>query len=167
MATPFGEWYDQDDDEWVALLRGEAVLLVETKMASSPSSTASFEGVQKSDSAAQKSDSSAVAPSAVPATPTATSSAADLEAQTDDGSTRRKDAASPAVNTEKQRDTKTIVSSLKLTAGSYLVLPRHLRHRVDSVSADAVWLALHTSGAVERPEPEDAVKTYACAVQRL
>lgn len=25
-ATPFGEWYDQDSDEWVALLQGQAGL---------------------------------------------------------------------------------------------------------------------------------------------
>ncbi|WP_315506308.1 cupin domain-containing protein [Pyramidobacter piscolens] len=27
QATPEGEWYDQDGDEWVALLQGEARLL--------------------------------------------------------------------------------------------------------------------------------------------
>lgn len=27
QATPEGEWYDQERDEWVALLQGEAVLL--------------------------------------------------------------------------------------------------------------------------------------------
>ena len=26
-ATPADSWYDQDDDEWVALLRGEATIL--------------------------------------------------------------------------------------------------------------------------------------------
>ena len=29
QATPEGEWYDQDRDEWVALLRGWAVLSFE------------------------------------------------------------------------------------------------------------------------------------------
>ena len=28
-ATPFGEWYDQDGDEWVALLSGSAALRFE------------------------------------------------------------------------------------------------------------------------------------------
>lgn len=28
-ATPPGEWYDQDRDEWVALLRGRAAILIE------------------------------------------------------------------------------------------------------------------------------------------
>ena len=29
QATPPGEWYDQDRDEWVVLLQGEAVLAFE------------------------------------------------------------------------------------------------------------------------------------------
>lgn len=29
QVTPAGQWYDQDDDEWVALLQGEARLLWE------------------------------------------------------------------------------------------------------------------------------------------
>ena len=29
QATPSGEWYDQDTNEWVILLRGSAVLLFE------------------------------------------------------------------------------------------------------------------------------------------
>ncbi len=29
QATPAGEWYDQDDDEWVVLLKGRAGLLIE------------------------------------------------------------------------------------------------------------------------------------------
>lgn len=28
-ATPIGEWYDQDEAEWVALLKGSATLLYE------------------------------------------------------------------------------------------------------------------------------------------
>ncbi|MDF1756006.1 MAG: cupin domain-containing protein [Verrucomicrobiales bacterium] len=32
--------------------------------------------------------------------------------------------------------------SLPLTAGDALTIPAHLRHRVASVSQDAVWLAL-------------------------
>lgn len=34
-------------------------------------------------------------------------------------------------------------SRLTLQAGDYLLLPAQCRHRVASVSADAVWLALH------------------------
>ncbi len=64
-ATPPGAWYDQDDDEWVVLLRGEATL--------------SF----------------------------------------DDGHT------------------------LALRAGDWVTLPAHRRHRVERVSADAIWLAVH------------------------
>jgi cupin 2 domain-containing protein len=30
-----------------------------------------------------------------------------------------------------------------LSAGDFLVIPPHKRHRVESVSFDAVWLALH------------------------
>ena len=26
-STPAGHWYDQDDDEWVMLLQGQAILL--------------------------------------------------------------------------------------------------------------------------------------------
>ncbi len=29
QATPEGEWYDQDSDEWVVVLRGAAELLIE------------------------------------------------------------------------------------------------------------------------------------------
>ncbi|MCY4489383.1 MAG: cupin domain-containing protein [Deltaproteobacteria bacterium] len=29
QATPAGEWYDQDRDEWVVLIQGEAVLAYE------------------------------------------------------------------------------------------------------------------------------------------
>ena len=29
QCTPEGEWYDQDDNEWVILLKGSAVLLIE------------------------------------------------------------------------------------------------------------------------------------------
>jgi len=32
---------------------------------------------------------------------------------------------------------------VSLTAGDYLLIPAHRRHRVDSVSADARWLAVH------------------------
>lgn len=64
-ATPPGQWYDQDDDEWVALLCGEAVLLFA------------------------------------------------------DGET------------------------LALTAGDWVGIPARRRHRVDAVSTDAIWLAVH------------------------
>lgn len=64
-ATPPGEWYDQDEDEWVALLRGEAVLAFA------------------------------------------------------DGET------------------------MALTAGDWVGIPARRRHRVESVSQDAVWLAVH------------------------
>ena len=30
QTTPAGEWYDQDQDEWVALIQGEAILEYET-----------------------------------------------------------------------------------------------------------------------------------------
>ena len=33
--------------------------------------------------------------------------------------------------------------SLELGAGDYLLIPAHVRHRVESVSDDAVWLAVH------------------------
>jgi cupin 2 domain-containing protein len=33
-----------------------------------------------------------------------------------------------------------------LRAGDYLFIPAHQRHRVESVSEDALWLALHVSG---------------------
>lgn len=33
--------------------------------------------------------------------------------------------------------------SLELGAGDYLLIPAHVRHRVERVSDDAVWLALH------------------------
>lgn len=32
-ATPEGEWYDQDRDEWVVLLKGSAALLIEGQAA--------------------------------------------------------------------------------------------------------------------------------------
>jgi cupin 2 domain-containing protein len=28
-TTPAGQWYDQDDDEWVALIQGEATMVLE------------------------------------------------------------------------------------------------------------------------------------------
>ena len=30
QTTPAGEWYDQDEDEWVALVQGEAILEYDT-----------------------------------------------------------------------------------------------------------------------------------------
>lgn len=33
--------------------------------------------------------------------------------------------------------------SVELRAGDYTLIPAHLRHRVESVSDDAVWLAVH------------------------
>ncbi len=66
-CSPPGFWYDQEQEEWVTLLRGEAVLAY------------------------------------------------------DDG-TRQ-----------------------SLLPGDAVLIPAHRRHRVDSVSADAVWLALHFS----------------------
>lgn len=32
---------------------------------------------------------------------------------------------------------------LSLTAGDYVILPPHCKHRVESCSEDAIWLALH------------------------
>ncbi len=31
----------------------------------------------------------------------------------------------------------------KMRAGDYLVIPRGMKHRVESTSADALWLAVH------------------------
>jgi cupin 2 domain-containing protein len=64
-ASPEGFWYDQSDDEWVFLVRGNARL-----------------------------------------------------------------------GFEKQ-------GILNLRAGDYLLIPAHRRHRVESVSDDALWMALH------------------------
>lgn len=33
--------------------------------------------------------------------------------------------------------------TLQLTAGDYLIIPEHLKHRVSATSADASWLAIH------------------------
>lgn len=33
---------------------------------------------------------------------------------------------------------------IDLQSGDYLLIPSHCRHRVESTSEDAVWLALHT-----------------------
>ncbi len=67
-ATPEGEWYDQDRDEWVLLLKGSAALRIEGE-------------------------------------------------------------SDPFV----------------LTPGDYLLLPAHVRHRVEWTDAatDTIWLALH------------------------
>ena len=64
--TPTGEWYDQREEEWVALLRGAATL-------------------------------------------------------------------------------KFISGELELKAGEYLSIPRGMKHRVERVSEDAVWLTIHHS----------------------
>ena len=68
--TAQGKWYDQAADEWVALLRGQALLLF-----------------QQGDE----------------------------------------------------------VVELRLGTGDYVVIPTRLKHRVEEVSEDAVWLALHKS----------------------
>lgn len=68
QASPAGFWYDQEQDEWVMLLRGEATLLFE------------------------------------------------------DG-------------------------PLEMKAGDHLRIPRHMRHRVERTSPDAVWLAVHLKAA--------------------
>jgi cupin 2 domain-containing protein len=69
-ATPAGEWYDQDWDEWVVLLKGRAGLLVEGEAA-----------------------------------------------------------------------------VRELLPGDYILLPAHLRHRVEWTATDSetIWLALHFS----------------------
>lgn len=36
--------------------------------------------------------------------------------------------------------------AVELGAGDYLLIPAHVRHRVDRVSADALWLAVHCLG---------------------
>jgi cupin 2 domain-containing protein len=64
-VSPAGFWYDQEQEEWVLLVRGEAVLQVEGQ------------------------------------------------------------------------------PDLRLKAGDHLRIPAHLRHRVASVSDDALWLAVH------------------------
>ncbi|MFZ3184939.1 MAG: cupin domain-containing protein, partial [Pseudomonas sp.] len=38
--------------------------------------------------------------------------------------------------------------SLALKAGDYLLIPAHVKHRVECCSADALWLALHYGEAV-------------------
>ena len=67
QTTPPGEWYDQDKDEWVILLQGEAILAYE------------------------------------------------------DG------------------------KQIKLTAGDYLFIPAHQKHRVEytSIEPPCIWLAVH------------------------
>lgn len=67
QTTPPGEWYDQDRDEWVILLQGEAVLSYEDK------------------------------------------------------------------------------ERIKLTAGDYLFIPAHQKHRVEYTSSEppCIWLAVH------------------------
>lgn len=67
QSTPSGEWYDQDKDEWVILLQGEAILSYE------------------------------------------------------DG------------------------SQVKLTAGDYIFIPAHQKHRVEYTSSEpnCIWLAVH------------------------
>lgn len=64
-SSPPGSWFDQETDEWVVLLKGEAVLQFES------------------------------------------------------GNNRT------------------------LKTGDYLFIPKHLKHRVESTSADALWLAVH------------------------
>ena len=32
---------------------------------------------------------------------------------------------------------------VRLKAGDYLMIARHIKHRIDETSADAVWLAVH------------------------
>jgi cupin 2 domain-containing protein len=64
-ASPEGFWYDQAQEEWVLLVRGEAVLQVEGQ------------------------------------------------------------------------------ADLRLKKGDHLHIPAHVRHRVSSVSDDALWLAIH------------------------
>lgn len=39
------------------------------------------------------------------------------------------------------------LASLALEAGDWVFIPAHRRHRVESTSADAVWLAVHLGGA--------------------
>jgi len=68
-ASAEGFWYEQQEDEWVMLIRGEARLLIEGK---------------------------------------------------DD--------------------------ALEMVAGDHINLPAKLEHRVDSVSDDAIWIAVHVGG---------------------
>ena len=72
QTTPPGQWYDQDRDEWVILLQGEATLAY-------------------ADS-----------------------------------------------------------SQIKLTAGDYLLIPAHKKHRVEYTSSDppCIWLAVHANLAI-------------------
>jgi cupin 2 domain-containing protein len=37
-------------------------------------------------------------------------------------------------------------SAVELSEGDYLLIPAKVRHRVDRVSADALWLAVHCVG---------------------
>lgn len=41
--------------------------------------------------------------------------------------------------------------TLALQAGDWVSLPAHCRHRVESVSADAVWLAVHCCAGGGKP----------------
>jgi cupin 2 domain-containing protein len=34
-------------------------------------------------------------------------------------------------------------STVPLIAGDHLLIPRHIKHRVEKTSADAIWLAVH------------------------
>jgi cupin 2 domain-containing protein len=34
-------------------------------------------------------------------------------------------------------------STVALNAGDHLLIPRHIKHRVEKTSADAIWLAVH------------------------
>lgn len=69
QSTPEGEWYDQEQDEWVALLQGEAVLAYE------------------------------------------------------DG------------------------EKVQMVAGDHLLIPAHVRHRVESTTSDpaCIWVAVHAN----------------------
>ncbi|MES2570116.1 MAG: phosphoribosylaminoimidazole carboxylase [Verrucomicrobiota bacterium] len=43
---------------------------------------------------------------------------------------------------------------LPLQAGDFLLIPASLRHRVESCSHDALWLALHLQAPASSPETE-------------
>lgn len=70
--SPYGFWYEQEQDEWVMLLKGSAIIEY-------------FDGTER-----------------------------------------------------------------ELNEGDYIILPRHLKHRVKSVSDDALWLALHFDSELQQ-----------------
>ncbi|NMG67520.1 cupin domain-containing protein [Azoarcus indigens] len=47
-------------------------------------------------------------------------------------------------------------TKLTLAAGDWIILPARQRHRVDAVSGDAVWLAVHLRTGQARDQQQDS-----------